>query len=107
MQGRSFADRQRPPHRSWPIAAPGPTGPRCHALCRQIASASSLPPVFGHVQFLKRNVADRLFPPLPVVKMPPFGLKDGKPFRFYGPTEQIAVPALDAGATRIIRERAR
>src|SRR2546428_3932681 len=45
-------------------------------------------------QILKRHVQNRVFSPIFVIKVPPFGLVHRKSFLPHRPAQQVAVPAL-------------
>ena len=59
------------------------------------------------VKLLEGNIQDRVFLPVLVVEVPPFGFIDGEAFGFHGAAKQVAVPALERGAAGIVGERAR
>src|SRR5712664_3107471 len=56
------------------------------------------------VELFEGNIQDPVFLPILVIEVPPFGLVDGEAFGLHGAAKQIAVPALERGATRIAGE---
>src|SRR5580704_9200978 len=59
------------------------------------------------MQIFKLDVQDRIFVPVFVIEVPPLVLVNGEAFRFHGAAKQIAVPALERSAARIVGKGAR
>src|SRR5580700_6051535 len=72
-------------------------------VCALLGARESL----AGMQFFKLNVQNWVFAPVFVIEVPPFVLVDGEALGFHGTAKQVAMPALERSAARIVGEGAR
>jgi len=85
-------------------AKQGKTLPRIgQDACALLGAGESL----AGMQFFKLDVQNGVFAPVFVIEVPPFVLVDGEAFGFHGAAKQVAMPAFERSAARIVGEGAR
>src|SRR6266849_9982215 len=61
----------------------------------------------ARIELFEGYIQNRVFLPILVIEVPPFGFIDSEAFRLHGAAKEVAMPSLKRSAAGIIEKRAR